>query len=133
MQVKMRVNVSAEAFYHVLVQSAMDEIKQVTGRTVDEARLTKGMTYRKKSAGRSIKVKIGKLVPNRKYTAIFVTVFSRLTFTYAFEPIDDRSCTITYTQDYLGPGSMDEREAAKQVRKTIRDAEKRIRKKQSGK
>lgn len=103
MEIQMKLKVSAHDFYHVLLQSLINDIQNVTHQTVTEADLSCGYRYKKKSTqrqGSMIKVHVKKLVSDQEYLVHFTTSLDTSVLHYRLEPIDENHCLVTYTEKY---------------------------------
>lgn len=128
MQVVESVKVSAESFYCVLIESLQKEVETVTGKKYNEKQL-EGFRYKKRSndGKREVKVHIHQLKKNEKYVISFSNGEMYTKITYEFKPISEKSCEITYREEYnKEPKRSLLRSPEKRAKKMLHEAEKYI-------
>lgn len=125
MQVEVQLKVSAEEFYALLIQSLREEVEKVKGKTFTMEELS-GLRYKKPSTakGQTVKVHVGKLVLNKRYTITTSMGSSWTKASYEIEEKGQGRCSILYTEEYSSqPKTSLLHSPQRRVKKMLRAAE----------
>nr|WP_294468027.1 DUF3284 domain-containing protein [uncultured Sellimonas sp.] len=107
MEIREKLQVTAEEFFSQMMVSVLYDIKSATGKEMKKEQLHKGYHYTKKmknKVGRAgdVKVTITEYDPPHRYTASFDSASGTNRISYRIEETRDGEIEVCYLEDYEG-------------------------------
>ena len=111
MEARLSVTGSAPTIYQTLLKLFQKEYQTATGQTIQLEAIQEGVTYIKhfgKQGEQSVRITLGELIPNRRYTVAVQSNRGRQCLTYQLLPLEEGRTEVIYTEDYLPEGKFQE-------------------------
>lgn len=107
MEVREKLNVSADAFFDTLAQSVLYDISQTLGQEVSEAQVTAGYSYLKKMKNKvgqqgNIRVTIQHFMRPSQYAATFESAQGKNYISYKIQELDENTSEVYYEEGFEG-------------------------------
>lgn len=106
MQLTEKLAISAEDFFKCVIQSAIHDVKEHTGKTLTRNQLA-GFEYKKVIGQKqNARLKITKVIDNQEYRFVTKTGLNEFEVSYTIKAIDAQHCEVTYHEDVVSYGKM---------------------------
>lgn len=106
MQIIKKLDVPATFFYEKIIDSVLFDIRKQTGENVTKKQLNNFEYVKEFSKNSKAKIKIEKHIENRSYHFRTSTTRNDYLVQYDIQPIDDKSCEVTYMEEMTSFGMM---------------------------
>ncbi|WP_314065771.1 DUF3284 domain-containing protein [uncultured Vagococcus sp.] len=106
MQIVKKLDVPATFLYDKIIDSVLFDIRKQTGKSVTKKQLNNFEYVKEFSKNSKAKIKIEKHIENQSYHFRTSTTRNDYLVQYDIQPIDDRSCEVTYMEEMKSFGTM---------------------------
>lgn len=106
MQIVKKLDVPATFLYDKIIDSVLFDIRKQTGKSVTKKQLNNFEYVKEFSKSSKAKIKIEKHIENQSYHFRTSTTRNDYLVQYDIQPIDDKSCEVTYQEEMKSFGTM---------------------------